>query len=85
MNPAQYILFIFGVTDIRDIAATDLFSEILYHNGYHPRDCFHWIEDDKLIVINIREKAKLTFQFENSTNYSCIRGAMIHPSLPVAD
>lgn len=88
MNPNQYTLTVFNVTDARDIAFTDLFSEILYHNNFHPRDCYHWLDNGELNVINVREKAKLTFQFTDCNDepiYSCIRSTMIHPSMPVAE
>ena len=79
MSANKKTLEILGVTDVREIKNTQLFSDIIINNDWsHWDNYLYWLEDGKLIIVNIITKTKLTFQFKDTNDYVCISAATVY-------
>ena len=80
MSANKKTLEIFGVTDVRDIRNSQLFSKIIKSNNlWSYWDTYlYWLEDGKLIIINTVKNSKLTYQIIDANNYTCICAATVY-------
>jgi len=82
MNPNQTVLSILNVSYIENICLTKTYSDILELNEWNKSDCFYWLDEGNLVIANMEERCRFTYQIIAENNFACIQSATIHDSMP---